>query len=157
MTKAIKRTNKATLIAAALIITGATAVFGTYAAEDQQVPTDENRRPSIHQELTDEQKAVLEEAKELFEAGDKEGGKAILDAAGIKPPRRNQKRKEFMENLTEEQKEAMKEAKVLFEAGDKEGGKAILDAAGIKPPKKPGHQGQKNCPRPEQPEQNEVE
>ena len=34
-------------------------------------------------ELTDEQKAVMQEARELFQAGDKEGAKELLEEAGI--------------------------------------------------------------------------
>jgi exonuclease III len=146
MTKVIKRSSKATLIAAALIVTGATGIFGTYAAEDQPSSEDQNHRPPIHQELTDEQKAALEEAKELFEAGDKEGAMAILKEAGIKPPKRHKNKGQFMKNLTDEQKEAFKEAQKLMKEGDMEGAKAILEEAGIKLPKKPG---QRRCPGPE--------
>ncbi len=142
METTIKRTNKATLIAAALIITGATAIFGTYAADEQPAPDDQNRRPTIHQELTDEQKAALEEAKELFQAGDKEGAMEILKEAGVKPPKHHKNQGQFMKNLTDEQKEVWKEAKKLMKDGDMEGAKAILEEAGIKPPKKQG-------PRPE--------
>lgn len=138
MEKVTTKSNKATLIAAALIITGATAIFGTYASEEQFTPNNQNRPAFAQQrmELTDEQKAVMEKARELFQAGDLEGAKAILDEAGIKPPRGHRNKGQFMKNLTEEQKAALEEAKELFEAGDKEGGMAILEEAGIKFPRK---------------------
>lgn len=143
MDKVIKRSNKATLIAAVLIITGATAIFGTYAADEGIAPQCDCRCPMMQQELTEEQKAALEEAKALFEAGDREAAREILDAAGIKPPHKpGQKspRPEFMKNLTEEQREALKQAQELFQAGDKEGAIEILEAAGIeKPEKRPGN------------------
>lgn len=143
MEKAIKRSNKATLIAAALIITGTTAIFGTYAADGDTVPSDQPRCQMFQQELTEEQKAALEEARELFEAGDKEGAKEILDAAGVKPPRRHHRqemREKFLESLTDEQRAAFEEARELREAGDIEGAKAVLDAAGIeRPEKRPGN------------------
>lgn len=129
-----KHSNKATLIAAALIITGATAIFGTY-ADEVETPTDQPQK-GFHQELTEEQKAVLEEAKELFESGDKEGAKALLQDAGIKRPRAHHRKAKFIESLTEEQRAALEEAKALREAGDKEGAKAIIEAAGIEFPKK---------------------
>lgn len=135
MEKVIKKTNKATLIAAALIITGATAIFGTYASED--VPTTDQSRPPFvhHEELTEEQKTILEEARKLFEEGDEDGAKALLEKAGIKaplhPPRN---RGQFIKNLTEEQKAKLDQAHELMKAGDKEGAKAIMDELGIKPP-----------------------
>ena len=142
MEKVIKRSNRATLIAAALIITGTTAIFGAYAADENVAPEAKCRCPQpIHEELTEEQKAALEEAKELFQAGDKEGAMEILKEAGIKPPKHRPKnRGQFMKNLTDEQKEALKKAHELMQAGDKEGAIAILEAAGIeKPEKRPGN------------------
>jgi len=59
MDKTIKRSNKATLIAAALIITGTTAIFSTYANEELPDP-DKQKICPFQQELTEEQKAVLE-------------------------------------------------------------------------------------------------
>lgn len=138
MEKVTTKSNKATLIAAALIITGATAVFGTYAASDETIPTNQDCPRLIHQELTDEQKTALEEARELLEAGDKEGAKEILDAAGVKPPKGHRNKGQFMKNLTDEQKAAFEEARELREAGDIEGAKAILEAAGIERPKMEG-------------------
>ena len=106
MTKVLKRSNKATLIAAALIVTGATAIFGTYAAETEPAPQFGPGPLACYQmmnQLTEEQRAALEEAKALFEAGEKEAAIAILEEAGVKPPRREhreERRDEFIENLT---------------------------------------------------------
>lgn len=133
----INRYNKATLIAAALIITGATAIFGTYAAGDDEENRPDGPNPlacfEMVNNLTDEQKTKMQQAQDLMTAGDKEGAKAILDELGFKPPMRHD-RKEMMENLTDEQKARLEEAHKLMQAGDKEGAKAIFDELGIKPP-----------------------
>lgn len=134
MEKSVKKTNKVTLIAAALIISGATAVFGTYAASDEIDPTDKHYPAFLHQQLTDEQKEARDQAHELFQAGDVEGAKAILDTAGLQPPIENQERMEFIQNLTDEQKEMFKNAHELMQDGDFEGAKAIFDELGLERP-----------------------
>jgi len=148
MEEGVSKYNKATLIAAALIITGATAIFGTYASSNDE----ESSRPGPNpfacfeevNQLTDEQKTKMQQAHDLFDAGDKEGAKAILDELGIKPPMAGHQgkgrgfgpggRPDFMNNLTDEQKARMEEARKLMEAGDKEGAKAIFDELGLKAP-----------------------
>ncbi|MBN2307177.1 hypothetical protein JXD20_04280 [Candidatus Peregrinibacteria bacterium] len=133
MEKVVKRNNKAVLIAAALIITGATAIFGTYASESTLSGSD-NNCPFVSEDLTDDQKAALEEAKDLFDSGDIKGAKAILEEAGIKPPMGGPlNHGQFVKNLTEEQKTKLQEAHELMQAGDIEGAKAIIDELGIKP------------------------
>lgn len=134
--------NKAAIVAAALIMAFSTAVFGTFASEAPEV---EGETPApFHQELTDEQRDALQEAKELFKAGDKEAAKALMEEAGIKhPKKRAHKRANWFNNLTEEQQEVVKEAKELFKAGDKEAAKALLEDAGIEHPK--GKKGKRGC------------
>jgi len=143
MTKVLKGSNKATLIAAALIVTGATAIFGTYAAENEPAPEFGPGPLACYQmmnELTEEQRAALEEAKALFEAGEVEAAKKLLQEAGIKPPRRTGPRPEFLENFTEEQKEILKEAHEMMQAGDTEAAQAIFDELGLeRPEKRPGN------------------
>lgn len=68
-------------------------------------------REDFRQELTDEQVDILEESRELFESGDKEGARALLDDAGIVSPRM-EVRQEILEQHT-----AIKDA---IEAGDYE-------------------------------------
>ena len=141
-TTAKKTGNKAALVAAVLIMTLSIAVFGTFA--DESSNEDGNNPKPFHQELTDEQKDALQEAKELFKAGDKEAAKALMEEAGIKhPKKRAHKRANWFNNLTEEQQEVVKEAKELFKAGDKEAAKALLEDAGIEHPK--GKKGKRGC------------
>jgi hypothetical protein len=111
----IKKTNKATLIAAALIITGATGIFSTYA--NNEIPADQNIAAPSQQEtvnpkadgmcfhghgmfenLTEEQKTTLEQAHQMMKDGDKEGAKALLEEAGIRLPAKasDQKRRLFI-------------------------------------------------------------
>jgi len=137
MEKTISKTNKATLIAAALIITGATAIFGTYAASDEQESfSGRGQGPlgcyEMVNNLTEDQKAKFDEAHTLMQDGDVEGARAIMDELGFKGPGPN------FERLTDEQKAAMEKARQLFKEGDSEGAKALLDEAGIKPPRKHG-------------------
>ena len=135
MEKQPKKYNKATLVAAALVITGATAVFGTYASDDKTNQL--NTRPA----LTEEQKSGLDQARELFKSGDQEGAKALLDSLGLEKlewrAHMGEKMKDFISTLTDEQKATLEEAKKLKEAGDEEGAKALLDKAGIKLPERP--------------------
>ena len=66
---------------AALLLLGGSLV--SY-AQTNSGPAAEGARMGM--ELTEEQKSVLEQARELAESGDREGAKALLDAAGIQPP-----------------------------------------------------------------------
>lgn len=137
METTIKKTNKATLIAAALIITGATAIFGTYAAENETTaPAVNGPGPmacyQMMSDLTEEEKAKMEEANELMEAGDIDAAREIMDELGFKGPGPRH------QQLTDEQKEVMEQARELFEAGKAEEAKALLQEAGIKPPKRHG-------------------
>lgn len=137
-----KLKNRSTLIAAAIMVTAATG-FGTYAAtsEDNLIKSTEQKDVLFfNQELTAEQKAGLEEARELFKAGDEEGAKAALDKLDLDDiefgfhiggPAR-----EFMKDLTEEQQEAMKDVKELFKAGKEDEAKALLEKFGIELPHK---------------------
>lgn len=135
MEKQPKKYNKATLVAAALVITGATAVFGTYASDGKSNQL--NARPA----LTEEQKSGLDQARELFKSGDEEGAKALLDRLGLEQlewrAHMGEKMKDFISTLTDEQKVTLEEAKKLKEAGDEEGAKTLLDKAGIKLPERP--------------------
>lgn len=143
MEKVTTKSNKATLIAAALIITGATAIFGTYAAENEQTHKNGPGPLACYQMMegmTVEQKAALAEARELREAGDFERARAILEEAGIRPPKKPGPRPEFLENLTDEQREMLKEARELMQAGDVEAAKAIFEELGLeRPEKRPGN------------------
>lgn len=82
MEKNPSKYNKATLIAAALIITGATAIFGTYASNDNDELDRLDSNPFACFEeanrLTEEQKTKMQQAQDLYEAGDKEEAKTIL-------------------------------------------------------------------------------
>ncbi len=136
------RSSKSTLIAAALVVTAATS-FGTYASTEPQDSKDKNRAPFI-QNLTDEQKKGLEQARTLFKSGDEEGAKAVLDNLNLEDlewrfhvgQRVKSEVKDFIKNLTEEQQEGLKEARVLFESGKAEEAKALLDKLGIDLPQK---------------------
>lgn len=71
MEKNVSKYNKATLIAAALIITGTTAIFGTYANYDElasSVPTSFTSEEA--NQLTEKQRTKIHQAQELFEKGE---------------------------------------------------------------------------------------
>jgi predicted DNA binding protein len=116
--ESIKRSNKVTLIAAALLITVAISVFGVSADEST---TDPQQDFTPYFEMTDEQKAVIDEAHELMKEGDFEGAKELLEEAGIedrmmKGRRGRDKNPEnrpdcpFLKDLTDEQKAVMDQA-----------------------------------------------
>lgn len=134
----------ALLIAVALIVTGASAIFNTYASDpEEDIASDsEYRCPFTQEELTEEQKNALEKAKELFDGGDIEGARAVLDEAGINPSAGPFNHGQFIKDLTEEQKAKLQEAHELMQAGNVEGAKAIIDELGIKPLKEFGHHAQ---------------
>ncbi|MHB1316824.1 MAG: hypothetical protein ACYCZW_03125 [Minisyncoccota bacterium] len=88
--------------------------------------------------LTQEQKDTLEQAKALNEAGKTEEAKVLLSNAGIKVP---EHKGPFVAgvhpkfaNLTEEQKTIMKQARTLIKDGKQEEAKTLLTNAGINPP-----------------------
>ena len=112
------------------------------------------------QDLTDEQRAAVEEARELRQTGDKEGARAIIENAGIELPERpdkgerSEKREAvraavdandydafvaatldapFADQVTETFFASFVEAHELREAGDKEGAREILEGLGLKP------------------------
>lgn len=65
-------------------------LVGGSLASAQSAPTTQtttNTGTRMMQNLTDAQKAVLEKAKALFEAGKKDEAKALLDQNGLKGPR----------------------------------------------------------------------
>lgn len=87
-------------------------------------------------QLTDAQKAALEQAKTLRESGDSEGAKAVLEAAGVPMPPfgPHDHDDENRPELTDEQKAVLEQAKALRDSGDEAGAKALLEQAGIQPP-----------------------
>lgn len=126
MEENLKKTNKATLIAAVLIIAGATAIFGTYAAENDVRPSGPGPFTCFEQmnKLSDEDKAKMQEIHEKMQAGDIGGARAIMEELGFgfrgPGPR-------LPHMATEEQKAAMEKARELFQTGDQEGAKAIME------------------------------
>lgn len=87
--------------------------------------------------LTDDQQAVLEEAKELRETGDHESAKALIEAAGIELPERKgfkARVNNFFQNLSEEDQAVVEQARELREAGNHDEAKSLLEEAGIQPP-----------------------
>jgi hypothetical protein len=67
------KNNKATLIAAALIITGATAIFGTYANYDEMASSGPNSFTSEEtNQLTERHKTKLQQTPELYEKNEVE-------------------------------------------------------------------------------------
>ena len=138
--ESIKRSNKATIAAAALLITVAVSIFGVSADEDTGM-TNDVRPPMredcpIFQELTEEQKTVMEEAHQLMQDKKFDEAKTLLEEAGIEGPMMRGKHRgshdaPFFNNLTDEQKEVLKEAHEKLRAGDEEGAQAIMDAAGL--------------------------
>ncbi len=139
MNKTTIKSNKSTLVAAALILTASTAVFGTMASESGIGDSDAG---FLKQVLTEDQQIAMEEARELFKSGDKEAAKEIMEAAGIKKPRgRHGKMKaEFLESLSDEQREVMEKAHELFKSGDNEAAKELIEAAGIVTPHQAKHE-----------------
>jgi len=138
------RGSKATIVAAALIMALSIAVFGTFADESESTADNEDR-PAHHQKLTEGEREIVREARELFKAGDKETAKAMLEDAGIERPRvkRAYRRAKWFNKLTEGEREIVREARELFKAGDKETAKAMLEDAGIERPRvKRGHHGE---------------
>lgn len=118
------------------------------------------------QDLTDEQQAAVEEARELRQTGDKEGAREIIENAGIELPERpskeeRQERREavrtaveandydafvvatqsapFADQVDEAFFAAFVEAHELREAGDREGAREILEGLGLKPHHKHPH------------------
>lgn len=111
--------------------------------------------------LTDDQKAAMEKARTLFQAGNTEEAQTVLTDAGIKfgPMMRKMHSKEdrqkidealssgdyatfqeltadapFSDKLTPEIFSKLQEAYKLRQSGDMEGAQAIMDELGIKPP-----------------------
>lgn len=85
-----------------------------------------HRKGSMMKNLTSPQKAALDQAKTLMDAGKPDEAQKILNDAGIKRPNRG-----VPSNLTDAQKTAFEQARAFFQAGKPEEAKAILDAAGI--------------------------
>lgn len=88
-----------------------------------------HRKGSMMKNLTSPQKAALEQAKTLMEAGKPDEAQKVLSDAGIKRPERG-----VPPNLTDAQKTAFEQARAFLQAGKTEEAKAILSAAGITPP-----------------------
>jgi ABC-type transport system substrate-binding protein len=99
------------------------------------------------EELSENQFKVMQEAHTMMQEGNREGAKAILDEAGVQPPKMQQLKKmngEFQNNLTEEQKGVLEQSRELKQEGDLEGAKALLEDSGIPLPAKKGNFN-KNC------------
>lgn len=148
-----KRTAAITTSAVAvpLLLMGAAAGLSSIASA--HTPTD----------LTDEQKQVIEQVKELRESGEHEQARALAEEAGLPPKRAHMKnRGEIKEAIANADYEAFKaltadapvkfdvdeetfatmvEAHTLREAGDHEGAREIMEEAGITPPRFHKHGG----------------
>lgn len=88
-----------------------------------------HRKGSMMKNLTSPQRAALEQARTLMQAGKPDEAQKVLSDAGIKRPERG-----MPSNLTDAQKTAFEQARAFFEAGKPDEAKAILSAAGITPP-----------------------
>lgn len=86
-----------------------------------------------HIELSDEQKAVLEQAKQLREEGKADEAKALLKDAGLPEMMHFVKRGGRMEraNITDEQKAVLERVRDLHEQGKIEEARALLESAGL--------------------------
>ena len=121
------KSNKTLLVASFLIGAISMTAFSASAFGG------EGERPRF----TEEQKVVLQQAKELRDSGDHEAAKALLQDNDIKHPRH-----QFFENLTEDQKAVFEEAKALHKAGQHEEARALLEANDL-PVKKFGPKGER--------------
>jgi len=149
------------IAATALIALFAFSAMTAFAEEEKrpqfraQVRDDvQELRKDFKENITDEQKKILEEVRELREADDQEGARALLDEAGIVPPRqevRGEVREEkagvraaikagdynaFLEatedgpidvQLTEDQFKGLSEIHELKESGDYEEARALAE------------------------------
>lgn len=135
----MKKSNRAPLLAAALVITGATAIFGTYASEEVTLQ-DVTLQGVKGTTLSEEQKNGLEEVRALFKEGKTKEAKTLLDNLGLNKLDGqfifHEKRKAFMDNLTEEQKVIMEEAHELMKGGKEEEAKTLLKANNIDLPER---------------------
>lgn len=98
------------------------------------------------EELSENQFKVMQEAHTMMQEGNREGAKAILDEAGVEPPKMQKLQEmkgKFLEGLTDEQKGALEQSRELKQAGDLEGAKALLEDSGIPLPSKGNFN--KNC------------
>lgn len=89
MFKDIFSKSKAVLVPAFLLLaaSGSVAVAQSAAADSGDgSQMRHGQKGEFLANLTDEQKAALDEAHKLMQSGDKEGAKAVLDAAGIDRP-----------------------------------------------------------------------
>lgn len=104
-------------------------------------------------ELSDEDRQVLEDARELFEEGDEEQARALLEDAGIEIPIRGPKHFDairqaiedndyaafvdatedapFKDQITQDVFDKIVEAHDLHESGDDEGARAIIESLGF--------------------------
>jgi rubrerythrin len=149
----------------ALVAMFAFSAMTAFAAEDNgrrmrpQFRDDvQEARQDMMQDLTDEQKEILEEAHELRKEGNHEAAKALIEELGITPPRA-EVRGEFHEEkqavrdaikagdydaflaatadgpvdvqLTEEQFEGLAEIHELREEGDHEAAKELAEELGL--------------------------
>ncbi len=99
---------------------------------------DLDRMGKFFQNLTDAQKATLQQAKTLADAGKMDEAKTLLTNAGIKIP---EYKGAFtggthprFAHLTDAQKSVMKEARTLIKNGKLEEAKTLLKNAGIQAP-----------------------
>lgn len=92
--------------------------------------------------LTDTQKAIMEQSRILFDAGKKDEAKTLLSNAGIivkphagyKGPM-SEEMKVYLDSLTDPQKDILKQSRELMREGKKDEADALLVGAGIKLPK----------------------
>lgn len=88
--------------------------------------------------FTDTQKAVMEQAKILFDAGKADEAKTLLTNAGITmmphgghKGSMNEEMKTYFDSLTDAQKEALKQSRELMKEGKKTEANALLTNSGI--------------------------
>ncbi len=152
------------IAATSLVALMAFSAMTAFAAEDGKRMRPQLRddiheaRQDFRQNITEEQKEIMEQARAMHEAGDVEGAKSLLDQAGIVPPRAEvrggmmQEKKEVREaieagdydaflaatqdgpvdvQLTEEQFKGLTEVHELAQAGDHEAAKELAEELGL--------------------------
>lgn len=123
MTKATTLKTAAIAIPAALAILSGTLISYAQSNDSAAAPRDEKRMEMRLANLTDAQKAALEQAKALHEEGKHDEAKALLESAGVPmPPHggmmgKGEKGMHFMGNA---------EARSALEAGDYTAWKAAM-------------------------------
>jgi len=119
-------------------------------------PQDENGRKFFNRiELTQEQKDVLTEARELHKSGDNDGARALLQANDIRPPHKGKRggnedaraavkandynafvtateNAPFADNVTQTFFDTLTQAQQLREAGEYEAAKELVESLGLK-------------------------